>query len=211
MPSCTHYPRYQDLSWRVCLEYHHGTMQCAVTAIYGCRSSLTLMVGLTNFVRPQLTKIGARIRIKPNTVIFRDPSAYKDIYDVKANVQKAPFYLAWQKDKEDINTFTISDKHAHSRRRKMLNQSFTEKSLRAAQPFIIEHVDRWNELMGAEDFLDDKWSEPINFARLVDLLVFDIMGDLCFGTSFNVKEPGLNPYKSIPHGIMEYMQFFYPV
>lgn len=158
----------------------------------------------------RLTTPGPRIRITPNTILFRSPTAYRDIYNHKANVQKAPFYEAWQKDKNDVNTFTTRDRKAHAARRKMLNQSFTEQSLRASQPFMIKHVDRWNELLVAETD-DDQWSKPANFADLSDMLVFDIMGDLCFGTSFDIKEPGKNPFKSIPHAIVQYMQFFYPV
>ncbi|KAK4107230.1 cytochrome P450 [Canariomyces notabilis] len=42
-------------------------------------------------------------------------------------------------------------------------------------------------------------------------LVFDIMGDLCFGRSFDIKEPGENPLKAVPHFIAEYMKFYYPM
>ena len=37
------------------------------------------------------------------------------------------------------------------------------------------------------------------------------MGDLNFGRSFDIKEPGTNPLKTIPHNIVEYMKFYYPV
>ncbi|KUJ07888.1 benzoate 4-monooxygenase cytochrome P450 [Mollisia scopiformis] len=153
---------------------------------------------------------GPKIRVTPNTILFRDPAAYRDIYTQKANVQKAAFYEAWQKDKDDINTFNTRNKQAHSRRRKMLNQSFTEQSLRASQPFLIKHVDRWNELLVAETG-DDQWSKPMNFADVSDTLVFDIMGDLCFGTSFDIKEREENPFKTMPHVVVQYMQFFYPL
>jgi hypothetical protein len=58
---------------------------------------------------------------------------------------------------------------------------------------------------------DDQWSEVMNFAEVSDKLVFDIMGELCFGTSFDVKEPGENPFKAIPHAAIQYVQFLYPV
>jgi cytochrome P450 len=144
-------------------------------------------------------------------VIFRDPTAYRDIYNTKANVQKAPFYEAWQKEKNGTSTFSTRDRKKHAHRRKMLNQSFTDQSLRAAQPFIIKHVDRWNELLIMHNTYKDEWSETMNFSDVSDTLVFDIMGDLCFGASFDIKEPGDNPFKSIPHATTQYLQFFYPV
>jgi hypothetical protein len=38
-----------------------------------------------------------------------------------------------------------------------------------------------------------------------------LLGDLCFGTNFETKEPGENRSKNIPHAIAEYMKVFYPV
>lgn len=37
------------------------------------------------------------------------------------------------------------------------------------------------------------------------------MGDLSFGRSFDIKEPGPNPLKTIPHNIAAYMKFYHPV
>jgi hypothetical protein len=42
-------------------------------------------------------------------------------------------------------------------------------------------------------------------SELVDYLSFDIMGDLSFGKSLDVKEPGDNPFKAIPHTIAGYL------
>ncbi|PVH97614.1 cytochrome P450 monooxygenase-like protein [Periconia macrospinosa] len=161
----------------------------------------------------QFSIYGPRVRITPNTVVFRDPTAFRDIYNNKANVQKGPFYEAWQKDEHDVNTFNTRNKKAHTLRRKMLNQSFTEKSLRASESFMIKHIDRWNELFVPESGASDAegWGEVMNFADISDHFVFDVMGDLCFGASFNIKEPGDNPFRSIPHAIVQYMQFFYPL
>jgi hypothetical protein len=70
-------------------------------------------------------------------------------------------------------------------------------------------VDRWNELLLDENA--DTWSQPRNIAEWSDYLVFDIMGDLCFGRSFETKEPRENPIKSVPHAIAEALKFFYGV
>jgi hypothetical protein len=44
-----------------------------------------------------------------------------------------------------------------------------------------------------------------------DYLVFDILGDLCFGKSFETKELGENPLKTVPQAIANVLRFFYPV
>lgn len=37
------------------------------------------------------------------------------------------------------------------------------------------------------------------------------MGDLAFGRSFDIKEPGNNPLNVVPENIAGYMKFYYPV
>lgn len=56
-----------------------------------------------------------------------------------------------------------------------------------------------------------EWSASVDLGEKVDHLVFDIMGDLSFGKSFNIKEPGDNPLREVPHNIAQYLKFYYPV
>ncbi|KAI5920343.1 cytochrome P450 monooxygenase-like protein [Camillea tinctor] len=152
---------------------------------------------------------GSKIRPEPNTVLFCDPEAYTDIYGMKANVRRSKFYTAWQRNENDKTTLNTVDVAEHAQKRKLLNLAFTEKSVRAASSFIIQHVDRWHQLLVGEN--DGGWSPAVDFSEKVDSLVFDIMGDLCFGKSFGVKESGANPLKAVPHNITNYMRFYYPI
>lgn len=52
---------------------------------------------------------------------------------------------------------------------------------------------------------------PSDFSRRIDALTFDIIGDLAFGRSVNIKEPGKNPLKVVPEIIAGYMKVIYPV
>jgi cytochrome P450 len=154
---------------------------------------------------------GDRIRVGPNLVLFRDPAAYADIFAVKANVRKSQFYMALRRNTLHPNTLHTVDVAEHAAKRKLLNLAFTEKSLRASAGFIVKHIDRWNELMLEENSDTEEWSKPVNFAAKIDELVFDIMGDLSFGKSFNTKEPGDNPLRNVPHGIASFFRMYYPV
>ncbi|KAF2177058.1 benzoate 4-monooxygenase cytochrome P450 [Zopfia rhizophila CBS 207.26] len=151
---------------------------------------------------------GPKIRPEPNVVLFCDPEAYRDIYGNKSNVQRSGFYLAWRRNPKDVHTLNEVDVEKHAYRRKLLNVSFTDKSVRAASKFVFRHIDRWNELI--VDNHDD-WSTPVDFTKTVEKLVFDISGDLCFGKSFETKEPGDNPLKIIPHSIIGFMKFYYAI
>lgn len=151
------------------------------------------------------------IRPEPNTVLFTDPQAYADIYGMTSNVRRSPFYTAFQRRSDQHTTLNTIDVAEHARKRKLLNLCFTEKSLRAASGFIVRHVDRWNEIMLEENSSTTEWSAPVDFTKKMDNLAFDIMGDLSFGKSFGIKEPGDNPLRAVPHNIVAYLRFYYPV
>jgi cytochrome P450 len=130
---------------------------------------------------------------------------------MKSNVRRGPFYLALTRSAREENTVCTVDVAAHAAKRKLLNLCFTEKSVRAACGFTIKHIDRWHELMSEENHSYTEWSAPLDLSERIDALIFDIMGDLAFGKSFDIKEPGDNPLKVIPHSIAAYMKFYYPV
>lgn len=104
--------------------------------------------------------------------------------------------------------FTI-DIALHHKKRRVLNQVFTESSVRAAGEYIVQHVDRWNEIL--IDGAGDQWSQSRNLTFWNDALSYDILGELCFGKSLNIKEPGENPLKALPHLIIQNFCFTYAV
>ena len=69
-------------------------------------------------------------------------------------------------------------------------------------PNITDEEKRLNE---------DGWGLNLDLAESMELLVFDILGDLSFGVDFQTKEPGENKLKEIPKTIRDYMMLFYPV
>ncbi|KUJ13243.1 benzoate 4-monooxygenase cytochrome P450 [Mollisia scopiformis] len=152
---------------------------------------------------------GNVFRFHPNGVLSTSPNAYPIIYGAKANVKKGKFYEVWPRNVQNLNTLSTVDKEVHARKRRILNGVFSEKAVRAAESFIIRHVDRWCELL--VDNTSSGWSEPQNMTTLAESLTFDIMGDLSFGKSFEIKEKKENPFKIIPHTISGYMQFIYPI
>lgn len=169
---------------------------------------------LSSFPHLLTRPLGDRFRYRPNGVLIASPKGYHDIYNAKANVKKAKWYEVWRKNDKDFNALNTVDPHKHTAMRKPLNSAFSDKSLRSAEPFITKNVDRWIEvLLDGEKRTDTtEWSTPKNLGgEWVDYLIFDILGDLCFGRSFETIEPGDNPLRQIPHIIGGYLQFMYPV
>ncbi|PQE28802.1 benzoate 4-monooxygenase cytochrome P450 protein [Rutstroemia sp. NJR-2017a WRK4] len=142
------------------------------------------------------------------------PKGYRDLYNSKANVRKANWYEVWRRNDDDQNALNTTDLQKHMALRKPLNSAFSERSLRSSEPFILKNVDRWIELMldGRRIQETAQWATPKNLGgEWVDYLVFDILGDLCFGKSFNTIEPKENRLRQIPQIIGEYLQFMYPI
>lgn len=125
------------------------------------------------------------------------PSTHNAIYSAKANVKKGKYYDVYPRNRNYLSTWSVIDRTKHVRKRRVLSNAFSDRALRSAEQFVIQHVDRWCELLiqGAEN----SWSEPRNIARWSEFLVFDILTDLCFGKSFELKEPGENELKDFPN------------
>jgi hypothetical protein len=161
---------------------------------------------------PTPVLLGDKIRIQPNEVVFLAQQAYRDIYGFKANVRRSKSYEAWNTATEPNTALTI-DPAAHARKRKILNQAFTEKSVKSAVSFVIQHTERWIDLLVADKDLvaEGGWSKTRNMTDWNNWLVFDILGDMCFGKSFEIKEPEPNHIRVIPNLVSDHVQFFYPV
>lgn len=124
------------------------------------------------------------------------PSAHHEIYSAKANVKKGVYYRVWPKNHNQQNTWSVTDRKQHVQKRRVLSNAFSDRAVRAAEQFVIRHVDRWCELLIQD--AGNGWSKPRNIARWSEFLVFDILTDLCFGKSFEIKEPGENELKDVP-------------
>ncbi|KAI1172232.1 benzoate 4-monooxygenase cytochrome P450 [Nemania sp. FL0916] len=154
---------------------------------------------------------GKRVRVAPNLVLFCDPKAYQAIYGMKSNVRRSPFYLGLTKNHREKTTVNTIDPAEHAKRRKMLNTCFTDRSVTDVSVFISQHIDRWHQIMLDKHDSTTEWSDSVELSESIDHLVFDIMGDLSFGKSFNIKEPGDNPLREIPQNISHYLKFYYTV
>lgn len=136
------------------------------------------------------------------------------MYGPKGNVKKGLYYLVWPRNVDTITTLNAIDTEVHARKRRILNYSFSDKALRSAETFVLTNTDRWCELIDEHAATaadgDDGWSTSLNMTDWINHLVFDILGDLCFGKQFNMKEPG-NELRHVIHLISGFMQFMHPI
>lgn len=142
-------------------------------------------------------------------MIVNSAVGYSSIYNNKANVKKGKFYEIWSRNEREINTLGAVDKEIHAKKRKILTQVFSDRSVQSAEAFVISHVDRWCDIMLDGNGKD--WSTSRNMADWCDYLVFDILGDLCFGRSFESTQAEGKRFREIIASINKYMAFMYPV
>jgi hypothetical protein len=90
-----------------------------------------------------------------------------------------------------------------------LNQAFSDKAMRSAETFIPANTDRWLALL-ARDTDKEGWTQSLNMANWINYLVFDILGDLCFGKCFDMKEDDSN-LRHIPELMVEFLALLHPV
>lgn len=118
---------------------------------------------------------GPVFRYRPDGLLFNSPKATRDVYEAKANVKKGIYYDVFPRKAGFNNTWNCTDKVKHARKRRILNAAFSDKALKNSEHYIVQHADRWCELL-----LDGghvAWSAPRNMAEWSDWLVFDILGE----------------------------------
>lgn len=153
---------------------------------------------------------GPTFRYRPNSILINTPSAFAQIFGHKGNVKKGLYYEVWPRHAKAITTWNSVDFAVHSHKRRVLNHAFSSKALRSAEPFVLSNADRWCELLDQEVSAGGEWSGSCNMTNWVNYLVFDILGDLCFGKSFNMKEPE-GPMKEAPDLMADMLTLLNPV
>lgn len=155
---------------------------------------------------------GPTFRFTPDKLSVNTPTGLKQIYNLKANVGKGDYYRVYPKSADVVTSWNTTSKEIHSRKRRVMNTAFSDKAMRNAEPFVHTNVDRWCDLLKEKiDQNGGEWSKPLNMADWATYLIFDILGDLCFGRSFDLKEPGGNGLRHIPHLLTEFMTITHPV
>ncbi|CAN9404725.1 unnamed protein product [Alternaria alternata] len=87
---------------------------------------------------------------------------------------------------------------------------YYEQRCEMLKVFLHQNIDRWLELLGQQAPKDGEWTTSVNMCDWMNWLVFDILGDLCFGKNFNMKEPG-SDLRHIPEVMVSFLELLHPV
>lgn len=120
------------------------------------------------------------------------------------------YYDVWPRNVHALTTWNTTSVQIHSRKRRILSYAFSDQALRSAELFVTANTDRWCEVIADEAAETTGWTKSLNMADWANYLIFDILGDLCFGKGFNMKEHE-SDLKYVPHLMVEFMTLMHPV
>ncbi|KAK0202481.1 cytochrome P450 monooxygenase [Desarmillaria ectypa] len=143
-------------------------------------------------------KYGPFVRIAPNHVSVAVSDAHSTVYGHGNGALKSPFYDAFITT--SLGIFTARERQTHTRKRKIISHTFSQKSVLEFEPHVRRYV---GQLLGQWEKLYDKalkgmsgeegegwtgrdgrlWLDCFPWANY---LTFDIIGDLAFGAPFGM-------------------------
>ncbi|KAJ8112608.1 hypothetical protein ONZ43_g5358 [Nemania bipapillata] len=131
---------------------------------------------------------GPVVRIGPNELSYIDPLQWREIYGYKARGEAEfpkdhRYHAALKGDPVILN----ADREYHGYIRKLLAHGFSEKSLREQEPVLKEYIDTLIHKLHKEC---QNGEQPLNIATWYNFLIFDFVGALTFGESFNCLNSG---------------------
>ncbi|PWY70778.1 cytochrome P450 [Aspergillus eucalypticola CBS 122712] len=111
---------------------------------------------------------GNHVRYAPNRLLINTAGAVQDIYGHHAPVKKYVNYRVLAQQAPNI--LTMQNKLQHSRRRRVLSQRFSARSLESWQPRIVSQLDRLSQvirgcLITTPSSMEDGLTTPLDMAR----------------------------------------------
>lgn len=122
-------------------------------------------------------KYGDFVRVGPSDVSTIHPKATSAIYGRGSRCVKAEWY---DLTLPMVSMQTTRDRPEHDHRRRIWGPAFNDTMLRGYEDRIAIYQDQLIK------HISDLGGKPVNVSELFNLYSFDVMGDLAFGTSFNM-------------------------
>ncbi|KAJ5745200.1 hypothetical protein N7520_010382 [Penicillium odoratum] len=129
-------------------------------------------------------KYGDVVRISSNALVYRDASAWKDIYGHRKKGQstfvKDP--SLYSPTPNGVNAIITANEQDHQRMRRLLAHAFFSKALGEQEGILHTYADILVDKLGG--VLCEQSSPVVDLTRWLDFTTFDLIGDLAFGEPF---------------------------
>jgi cytochrome P450 len=120
----------------------------------------------------------------PNSLSFNTNTALEAIYGHKSNCWKGEFYTKFPARKNVYSVHSEIDKERHAHKRRVLSHALSDRALKGMEEYILNQIRIFCTQIGSS-------TQPLDMASQCDYLTGDVLGDLCFGQSFDMQEkPG---------------------
>ena len=140
-------------------------------------------------VRELHKKYGDVVRTAPGELSFANAVAWDDIYSNRAGANSEAFRKSeiWHGNPGGgpSSVFVTIDPKKHARIRRFLDPAFSERATLRQEPILREYADLCITKLRARLF---KGSTTINICDWFNFFLFDTIGDLSFGESFDCLE-----------------------
>jgi cytochrome P450 len=120
---------------------------------------------------------------------FSNSKSWKDIYGFRPDHKtfvKSEFYDGGSFADQASSIVSERDPTEHGRMRKYLSHAFSDRSLMEQEEIISSVIDRFIIKVGETGTRP----EGTNFSKRLEMMTFDIIGDLAFGETFGGVESG---------------------
>lgn len=135
---------------------------------------------------------GTLVRIAPNHVSIASDSAITEVYGHGNGFLKSSFYDAFVSIHHGM--FNVRDRAQHSRKRKIVSNTFSAKSIGQFEPYMHSNLElfvkKWDEMAGNATFGGKPGFVKMDVLNWFNYLAFDVIGDLAFGAPFGMIEKG---------------------
>ncbi|KAL4802453.1 cytochrome P450 [Aspergillus unguis] len=134
---------------------------------------------------------GDHVRLAPNFVSINTVEGLQRIYGHGNRFRKADFYNGFLAIPGVYNTHNSIDKVVHGRKRRVLSQAFSDNALKGMENVMLLHVRQLCSILGRErPSPEADKGATFNMANWFGYLTYDVMGELCFGKSFDMLIDG---------------------
>lgn len=136
-------------------------------------------------------KYGPVMRIAPNHVSINSDEAIQAVYGHGNGFLKADFYDAFVSIRRGL--FNTRSRAEHSRKRKIVSNTFSAKSIGQFEPYIHHNlelfVQKWDD-MALHKASPEDGSVHVDSLNWFNFIAFDVIGDLAFGAPFGMLTTG---------------------
>jgi hypothetical protein len=154
---------------------------------------------------------GPFVRFGPNRISVNTAEGLQKIYGSRANTRKSSYYNVFGDVFHGDSSLTTIDHQIHAKKKRTVSSALSESSIRSMEELVLRNIrifcaaliEPSSDTLGKSSNEKGGWGEPKNMTDWTDYLSFDIMGDICFSSSFDMLRSSANRYilKVLPEGV----------